>query len=350
MDTAINERVVIGNNSKLTREELEAAFKQRTRDQRITENTPFDLRWQWEVWLSDLTPNAKLVAFAVRIFASQTGGDSRPSIDSLVQLTGLSRQTVVTQLKAIQKELLLTAERGKGRASSTYTLVVPQRTIAEISTVIDIRSGLPVRPLDDRSSLPDRPQSDSVAVHPLDQNDRSSLISDRSSLPIRPDITKDITTTLNRAASVVAVGIATAMGSMPVAAAQPPEPPAITQPVKLSLAEMTDRMMEAAGPALANPAAHAGLLTYGELQRWLAAGCDFEGDILSAIRSRSARAKPGSLKSWSYFADAVADQKAIRERPMPEGRAPLGRPMSWDDEQLDRRRRLKEALGRPKNG
>lgn len=231
----VNTRAVIGNNSKLTREELEAAFKERTRAQRITENTPFDLKWQWEVWLSDLSPNGKLVAFAVRIFATHTGAASRPSIESLAQLTGLSRPTVITQLKAIQKELLLTAERGKGRAASNYNLVIPDRTVAEIATVIDIRSGQPIRPLDDRSSQPVLPQNDSVAVKPLDHYDRSSQIGDRSSKAALPDITKDITeeekgrgaeTAFGKIAASIAVGFGIAT---PAAAASPPVPPIIEQ-------------------------------------------------------------------------------------------------------------------------
>lgn len=344
MDTAINERAVIGSNSKLTRDELEAAFKQRTRDQRIAENTPFDLRWQWEVWLSDLTPNGKLVAFAVRIFASSTGSDSRPSIESLVQLTGLSRQTVVTQLKAIQKELLLTAERGKGRASSTYTLIVPERTIAEIATVIDIRSGLPVRPIEDRSSLPTRPQSDPVAVQPLDHNDRSSLIPDRSSLPVRPDITRDITTVVDRAAAIAAAVIASGVAAAPLAAA-PTEPPAIVRPAsEISGKELIDRLQDAGGRALnlTKPIFH-----IAEVPRnWLAAGADLERDILPTIRAMSTNKPANSIHAWKYFESSILGARDARLAPLSEGRAPPGRFKSYAEQEGERIQKFIDACNK----
>lgn len=230
-----NERAVIGNNSKLSREELEAAFKERTRAQRITENTPFDLRWQWEVWLSDLTPNGKLVALAVRVFASNTGADSRPSIDVLVRLTGLSRQTVVTQLVVIEKALLIVATRGKGRGGNSYTLVVPERTTTEIATVIDFQNSLAARRLTEENSLASRPfpKKNSPPVRPL--NDVNSLIGDGNSLAGRLHLTRDITEeekgrgrtgALGKLAVSIAAGFTVAT---PAAAASPPVMPPVEQ-------------------------------------------------------------------------------------------------------------------------
>lgn len=352
---AANERAVIGSNSKLTRGELESAFRQRTRDQRITENTPFDLRWQWEVWLSDLTPNGKLVAFAVRIFASHTGSDSRPSIDSLVQLTGLSRQTVVTQLRAIQKELLLTAERGKGRAASTYTLIVPERTIAEIASVIDIRSGLPIRPLDGRSSLPARPQGDLVAVQPLDHNDRSSLIPDRSSLPIRPDITKDITEeekgrgsqegSIGRMTAALAAGLVAAVA--PQMAAAEPRPVEHVQSVPAECWQTGKAQMDAAtNPHEARAQKQVWITPTGMVE---VAG-DFKTELVTTFplvdmasglaasgpnikRDRSALdAMTAVRRQFGYMQqDALRRQAAAKARQAPEPpKKSNQRPRAWD--------------------
>ena len=53
---------------------------------------------------------------------------------------------------------------------------------------------------------------------------------------------------------------------------------------------------------------------------WLEAGCDLGADIITTIRTASARASPQSIRSWKYFERAVADAKANRLKPMPEGR------------------------------
>jgi hypothetical protein len=93
-------------------------------------------------------------------------------------------------------------------------------------------------------------------------------------------------------------------------------------------------MLDAGGKAFANPAGSMGLLTFSEQARWLADGCDIELDILPTIRARTAKASPGSIRSWSYFTQAIADAKAARLTPMPTGQAARqtsGSAKSWDE-------------------
>src|SRR6185503_4725212 len=126
---------------------------------------------------------------------------------------------------------------------------------------------------------------------------------------------------LSRAAATVAMGVMAATSSLPAAAA-PVDPPAIVQPVKLTLAQMTERMLDAGGKALANPAGAMGLLTFSELQRWLADGCDFETDILQTIRAVSAKRlqkNQAPIGTWGYFTQPIADAKKTRLAPMPPG-------------------------------
>jgi hypothetical protein len=68
----------------------------------------------------------------------------------------------------------------------------------------------------------------------------------------------------------------------------------------------------------AAPATAPGILIMSEPIRWLESGCDLELDILPVVRARSHKMRPGSLKNWSYFTQAVADAKASRTAPMPE--------------------------------
>jgi hypothetical protein len=238
----------VGHNSRLTREELEHAFRERTRAQRIKEETPFDLQWQWEVWLSDLGPHGKLVAFAIRIFGNGDGSACRPSIETIMQMTGLSRQTVVNQLRLLEKALLIVAERGKGRGGNAYNLVIPRQTLTELATVVDIRNGLPIRPNHGGNSLPSRPFTDGNGLPSrlLDETNGlsirlnasgNSLIDDGNSLLGRPDLTIDLTKnkkgevpregSVAKVASALAAGIAATI--TPAAAAMPEQSAQVVQ-------------------------------------------------------------------------------------------------------------------------
>jgi hypothetical protein len=216
------------NRPPLTKAELEQAFRERTRADRITESTPFDLKWQWEVWLSDLPSSAMLVAFAIRIYANQDGTKSHPSLDTLAMMTKLSRRHVQDSLKLIEKTLVRKTA-GAGRAPNRYALIIPGETLQELATVIDIRSRAPRASQDDRNRAPGASQDDSVVGHPVPHKPVVGQIQDRSRAPGAPDITRDITRkgehpregSIGKVASLVAAGM-TAMA--PLAAAAQPHP------------------------------------------------------------------------------------------------------------------------------
>lgn len=83
------------------------------------------------------------------------------------------------------------------------------------------------------------------------------------------------------------------------------------------LNEIEAALREAAGKSL-DPTS-TGLMVLSLPLAWAADGCDFELDVLPAVRAASARASPGSVRSWKYFTQAVADAKARRLAPMPKG-------------------------------
>lgn len=104
-----------------------------------------------------------------------------------------------------------------------------------------------------------------------------------------------------------------------------------------------DKLTEAAGPALRNPAATPGLLIVAEPRRWLAAGCDLELDILPTLRAMSRTLRPASVGTWAYFAQAVSDTRATRLRPIPEGRA-APKAKSFAEQDAERHRELMRFL------
>ena len=60
------------------------------------------------------------------------------------------------------------------------------------------------------------------------------------------------------------------------------------------------------------------LLVEAELRNWIGNGCDFEGDILPAIRGVAARSQGKNIQSWSYFTQAVYSSKDKRLAPPPD--------------------------------
>ncbi len=77
--------------------------------------------------------------------------------------------------------------------------------------------------------------------------------------------------------------------------------------------EVSRRAREAVGDAIADPAKAPGVLVPSDILAWLKNGADLDLDILPAIRARSARASPGSIRSWAYFREPVMQAKARRE-------------------------------------
>lgn len=80
---------------------------------------------------------------------------------------------------------------------------------------------------------------------------------------------------------------------------------------------LSQELAEAAGTALVNPASSPGLLVLSDPMNWIRNGCDLEADILPAIRARCSRARPNSIRSWSYFTEAVYQARDTRMKPSP---------------------------------
>jgi hypothetical protein len=296
---------------------------------------------------ADVAPG---VAVIIHLMSDNDKGASTVSQATMAKLFNRSGSSIADAHRRLKEDEIIIAGRGR------YPMTVPvipravARSYNHLAWLLSAAADTSDKPLN--LPVPSEDCQSSGPVNGLKQSLGGSCELRSVNLPVegvsifRPDPiqiqsrnSKEDTLDVRDARSLtkaVALGIAAATASLPAAAA-PPEPPAIVQPAKPSLAEMTDRMTDAAGAALANPAAHAGLLTYGELQRWLSTGHDFEGDILPAIRARCARAAPGSIKSWRYFEQGVADNKAARLRPMPEGRAaPPSGSTHWRDQEIAR--------------
>ena len=91
-----------------------------------------------------------------------------------------------------------------------------------------------------------------------------------------------------------------------------------TRARELLTSEMVKELLHAAGEALMTPPSQ-GLLSFARPCAWIETGASWGLDVLPAVAAAAARAKPKSIRTWSYFDAAVADAQASRNRPMPEG-------------------------------
>lgn len=79
-----------------------------------------------------------------------------------------------------------------------------------------------------------------------------------------------------------------------------------------SLDRLRERLLAASGGIVTS-------LSMTEPQRWLANGFDLEADILPVIEAKARQWKQGRIASWAFFTKIIADAKATRLAPVPEG-------------------------------
>jgi uncharacterized protein YdaU (DUF1376 family) len=102
-----------------------------------------------------------------------------------------------------------------------------------------------------------------------------------------------------------------------------PEPSvAVAAAAQIDSHALYEKLTEAANGAL-HPLA-TGLATVGEPLSWLKEGADLDVDVLPVVRvvSRRAHQQGRQISAWSYFAGAVAEAKARRERGLPQVNLP----------------------------
>src|SRR5262249_28247085 len=122
-----------------------------------------------------------------------------PSIDRIQALASLSRNTVIKYVGTLGKDGWVTEEKGKGRASNSYSVTIPQKTIDELMARY---SGSPRAPQDDSdeassgsSHAPQNgsgsrrePQTNGVVVHHVHHKARSGSNGGRSGSRRAPDL------------------------------------------------------------------------------------------------------------------------------------------------------------------
>lgn len=117
---------------------------------------------------------------------------------------------------------------------------------------------------------------------------------------------------------------------------------------------LMQRLVDAGGEALAEPAVAPGLLSLSIPLWWLEQGCDLERDVLPALRKVALRRRGSSFKkilSWEYYNNLVAENRDARGRGLEAKHSPAEpkRNGAYYDPEVARRykQQTEELLKRP---
>jgi len=260
-------------------------------------NPPFDfVEFVRGVLMSSASTAQKLMSVSIALKAHDGGGRAAPRRSEILHMASISEATFKRSYAALK----VFFEMPPGGGQQTNYFPKPFTTPAEIETAIS------------NMTLKKRCQNDTRKRNIGCQNDTGL----KKEIPPTPPKEKNITTLDWRA--------------------------------RENLDLLETRLFEAANGAAANPSVAPNILMLSEPIKWLEGGCDLELDILPTVRAKAHKMRPGSVKNWSYFTNAIADAKAARLAPMPEGRASATGQPHWRDEERERSAKLREALARAK--
>lgn len=224
------------------------------------------MSWQALSWAGKIkvgSPAAKSLLILLANFADEAG-ECYPTYEKLSEMSELSYRAVQDNIAKLENLGLI--ERRRDRLPNGTLGVSRYRLCLHVLSVTTHRQEMPVEP----------PASD--AGSPPADND----ISHRQELPVNKE---------------------------------PPVEPNTTLNARARLDEIERELTQAAGPAL-DPTS-IGLHVLSDPLAWLHSGADLHLDIVPTIRARCAKARPGSIRAWAYFSQAIADARDRRMRGLP---------------------------------
>jgi hypothetical protein len=287
------------------------------------------------------------VYLVLTLLSDNDRGLATVSQPTLAKLFGRSISSIADAQRRLKEDGMIVMNRGRYAGSYPVIPRVVTQQYNHLTWIVGALASdekpvnLPVRPDDCQSTGPaggmDQSSCGAGGLKPVNHPVEPVSI-------IRPDPMQfqyKNSTTLNRATAAAAIGIVTAMTSVP-AAAEPPSPSPIVQPASsISMRDLSDRLFDAAGNAMRR--GEPGLEVMSTPRSWVENGCDVEMDILPTVRAIAARKPPQSISTWRFFTNAIADAKESRLAPLPEGRASgferrvenavKDRPKTWQEKQ-----------------
>lgn len=123
----------IGHNSKPkpTTAEIDLALREKIRKDNIRSDSTLMQRVRWELWLSRLSPRAKLVGLAVWEHADQDGANAFPSMRRLLVMVGGSYRDLVAAIDEFAQWEFAEVIEGSGKRTNEYRFMVTAQELSE---------------------------------------------------------------------------------------------------------------------------------------------------------------------------------------------------------------------------
>jgi hypothetical protein len=186
--------------STISQADLEAVLwrhRLKFRADYIKDDTPYWRRYILETLAADLSAEEKILNIVLCVHADgDTGENSRPCLDRIQALSGLTRPTIIKYLNSedgplAKKGWVLRTAKGSGRSPNAYAVTIPRQTIDELVALYGESSGKGSLPLD-ASSQAALPLAPHVAVngfnHYESKKGRSGKNERRSGKAALPDL------------------------------------------------------------------------------------------------------------------------------------------------------------------
>ena len=283
-----------------------AEWRGRTRTQRIREGMPFYLKWGWEMATSALSPSSRLTGYVLGLYGCEDLPARAPSLETLCRATGLTTNTVRSALSALELSGYLAKHRSSGRAPSKYELIIPQQTLAELggtmgrAPMASAKLGSSVSTIDTLGSSVSTIDTLGSSVSTIDTLSVSTIDT------LRAGLIKKTSALMQKASDESWHDSCKKVSYADDKSAH----------ARVRVRGLFEKLSEACGEAIADPAHSPGLLVVAEAHGWLNSGCDLDLDILPVLRAVSARAlgtgRRRQISSWSYFRKAVLDARDAR--------------------------------------
>ena len=262
--------------------------------------------WTWReaILKADVPPLTKLICHTLAAYLNDVGQCCWPTVETLMQQTGMGNKAIATHLKKAEAAGLLTIERQRTKDGRIQKNVYRPRFPNNVRT-------------------PDVPATQGEN-HVSQGHEAKPCVRETRG----PDVFEGV--------SHVSQG----HGNSPLENIT-------TDDRATNPHELWDKLSDAANGALYPLALN--LQVVSEPIGWITAGADLELDILPTVRAMAGRCKHHSVRSWSYFAGAVADarDRRLKGLPAPSPEAPMRPPPpSRADARIAKAREFKALVQR----
>lgn len=121
----------VARSKKYTASEIDAAIRTKIRSDNIRPDSNILHRAKWELWLSRLSPRAKLVGLAIWEHADKDGTKAFPSMQRLLVMVGGSKRDLTAAIEEFSAWEFSEVVPGTGKRSNEYRFILTLQDLSD---------------------------------------------------------------------------------------------------------------------------------------------------------------------------------------------------------------------------